>query len=98
VIHRTMGSKDHRVHWDTDRMGRGLQTAQITLIICYQIELDKLNLYKTLTYSIAKMCWWLRMRFYIISPRCLSLSYIALSAAREERVDEEVEVLLRCQA
>jgi hypothetical protein len=30
-------------------MGRGLWTAQITLIICYQIELDKLNIYETLT-------------------------------------------------
>jgi hypothetical protein len=29
------------VRWDADHMGRGLQTAQITLIICYQIELDK---------------------------------------------------------
>jgi hypothetical protein len=24
--------------WDTDHMGRGLQTAQIMLIICYQIK------------------------------------------------------------
>jgi hypothetical protein len=27
------------------------------LIICYQIELDKLNIYKTLTCSNPKMCW-----------------------------------------
>jgi hypothetical protein len=33
------GSKDRRVCWDTDHMGRGLQTAQIVLIICNQIEL-----------------------------------------------------------
>jgi hypothetical protein len=26
---------DHRVRWDTDRMGRGMQTAQIMLIIYY---------------------------------------------------------------
>jgi hypothetical protein len=82
------------VHWDTDRMGRGLQTAQITLIIYYQIELDKLNIYETLTCSIPKMCWWLCMRFYIISSHYLSLSSAALSAMREERVDEEVEVLV----
>jgi hypothetical protein len=81
VIHRTVGSKDHRVRWDADHMGRGLQTAEITLIICYQIELDKLNLYETLTYSIPKMCWWLCMRFYIILSRYLSLSSVALSAA-----------------
>jgi hypothetical protein len=30
-------------------MGRGVQTAQIMLIICYKIELDKLNIYETLT-------------------------------------------------
>jgi hypothetical protein len=33
---------------DTNRMGRGLWTAQSMLIICYQIELDKLNIYETL--------------------------------------------------
>jgi hypothetical protein len=44
------------VHWDIDRMGRGMWTAQITLIICYQIELDKLNIYEALTCSIPKMC------------------------------------------
>jgi hypothetical protein len=45
VIHRSVGLMDHRVCWDVDRMGRGLQTAKIMLIICYQIELDKLNIY-----------------------------------------------------
>jgi hypothetical protein len=48
-----------QVRWDADHMGRGLWTAQITLIICYQIELGKLNIYETLTYNILKMCWWL---------------------------------------
>jgi hypothetical protein len=39
------------------------------------------------------------MRFYIISSRRLLLSSGALSlAAREERVDDEVEVLERRQA
>jgi hypothetical protein len=94
VIHRIVGSKDHRVHWDVDRMGRGLWTAQNMLIICYQIEFDKLSLYETLTCSIPKMCWWLCMRFCIILSHCLSLSTTALLAAREERVDEEVEVLV----
>jgi hypothetical protein len=59
MIHRTVGSKDRRVHWDANHMGRGLYIAQITLIIYYQIELDKLNLYETLMCSIPKMCWWL---------------------------------------
>jgi hypothetical protein len=45
VIHRRMGLRDRRVRWDVDCMGRGLRTAKITLIICYQIELDKLNIY-----------------------------------------------------
>jgi hypothetical protein len=66
---------------DTDHMGRVLWTAQITLIICYQIELDKLNIFDTLTCIISKMCWWLYMRFYTISSRYLSLSSTALSAA-----------------
>jgi hypothetical protein len=66
------------------------------LIICYQIELDKLNIYETLTCSIPKMCQWLYMRFCIISSRRL-FSSAALSAAREEQVDEEVEVLVRYQ-
>jgi hypothetical protein len=30
-----VGSRDHRVRWDTDHMRRGMQTAQITLLICY---------------------------------------------------------------
>jgi hypothetical protein len=76
-------------------MGRGLLTAQIMLIIYYQIKLDKLNIYETLTYSIPKMCCWLCMRFCIISSHCLSLSSAALSVVREEQVDEEVEVLIR---
>jgi hypothetical protein len=55
------------------------------VIICYQIELDKLNIYKTLTCSILKMCWWLCMRLCIISSQRLSLSSAALSlVAREE--------------
>jgi hypothetical protein len=45
----------HRVHWDTDRIGRGMRTAQIMLIICYQIELEKLNIYETIRCSIHKM-------------------------------------------
>jgi hypothetical protein len=84
VIHQTVGSKDHRVHWDVDRMGRGLWTAQIILIICYQIESDKLNLYETLMCNIPKMCRWLCMRFCIISSHCLSHFSIALSTEREE--------------
>jgi hypothetical protein len=79
MIHRSVGSRDRRVHWDADRMGKGLQTAHITLIICHQIELDKLNIYKTLTCSIPKMCWWLCMRFCITSSRCMSLSSVAES-------------------
>jgi hypothetical protein len=55
VIHQSMGSSDRGVYWDADRMGRGLRT-QIMLIIYYQIELDKLNIYKALTCSISKMC------------------------------------------
>jgi hypothetical protein len=85
------------MRWDADRMAKGPGTAQITLIICYQIELDKLNLYKTHTCSIPKMCWWLWMRFCTISSRCLSLSFAALSASQELRVDEEVEVLVHRQ-
>jgi hypothetical protein len=57
VIRRSVGSRDRRVHWDADSMGRGMWTAQILLIICYQIELDKLSIYETLTCSIPKMCW-----------------------------------------
>jgi hypothetical protein len=68
-------------------------TAQIMLIICYQIELDNLNIYETLMCSIPKMCWLLCMRFCIISSHCLSLSSAELSAVREERVDKEVDVL-----
>jgi hypothetical protein len=83
---------------DADPMGRGLWSAQITVIICYQIELDKLNIYETLTCSIPKMCWWLCMRFCTILSHCLSLSSAALSGARELRVDEKVEVLVRRQA
>jgi hypothetical protein len=49
VIHQSMGSRDYLVRWDTNHMG-------ITLIICYQIELDKLSIYKTLTCNIVKMC------------------------------------------
>jgi hypothetical protein len=95
---RSMGSRDRRVCWDVDRMGRGPWTAQIMLIICYQIDLDKLNIYETLTYSIPKMCWWLYMRLCIISSHCLSLSSATLSATRVERVNEEVEVLVRRRA
>jgi hypothetical protein len=94
MIHRSMGSRDRWVRWDTDHIGRGLQTTQITLIICYQIELDKLNICETFTCSIPKLCWWLCMRFCIISSHCLSLSSAALLAVQEERVDEEVEVLV----
>jgi hypothetical protein len=92
VIRRSVGSRDHRVHWDANRIGRGMWTAQIILIICYQIELDKLNIYETLTCSIPKMCWWLCMRFRIISSHCMS------RFSGEERVDEEVEILVRCRA
>jgi hypothetical protein len=68
------------------------------LIICYQIKLDKLNIYETPMFSNPKMCWWLCMRFCIISSRCLSLSSDVLAAAREEQVDEEVEILVRHRA
>jgi hypothetical protein len=61
------GVKGSPVRWDTEHMERGLRTAQITLIICYQIELDKLSIYETLICSIPKMWWWLCMRFCIIS-------------------------------
>jgi hypothetical protein len=61
--------------------GRGLRIAQIMLIIFYQNELDKLNIYETLTCSIPKMFWWLCMRLCIISSRCLSLSSAAISVA-----------------
>jgi hypothetical protein len=84
MIHQSIGSRDRRVHLDADHMGRGMRTAQITLIICYQIALDKLSIYETLTCSILMMCWWLCMRFCIISSRHLSLSSAALSVAREE--------------
>jgi hypothetical protein len=40
---------DCQMRWDADRMGRGMQTAQNMLSICYQIELDKLNIYVTPT-------------------------------------------------
>jgi hypothetical protein len=79
-----MGSRDRWVRWDVDRMERGMQTAQIMLIVCYQIELDKLSIYETLTCSIPKMCWWLYIRFCIILSHCLPLSSAALLAAREE--------------
>jgi hypothetical protein len=46
MIHRSVGLKDRRVRWDADCMGRGLRTAQIMLVICYQIELDKFNIYE----------------------------------------------------
>jgi hypothetical protein len=51
-----MGSRDRWVRWGADRIVRGLRTAQITLIIWYQIELDKLNIYETLTCNIPEMC------------------------------------------
>jgi hypothetical protein len=54
-------------------------------------------IYETLTCNISKMCWWLCMKFYIISSRRL-FSSAALSVAQEERVDEEVEVLVRHRA
>jgi hypothetical protein len=38
MICRSVGSRERRVRWDTDRMGRGMRILQITLIICYQIE------------------------------------------------------------
>jgi hypothetical protein len=92
MIHRSVGLRDRQVLWDVDRMGRGMWTAQIMLIIYYQIQLDKLNIYETLMCSIPKMCWCLCMRFCIILFHCLSLSSAALLATREERVDNEVEV------
>jgi hypothetical protein len=95
MIHRSVGSKDHRVCWDVDRMGRGLWIVQITLIICYQIKLDKLNIYKTLMCSVPKMCWFICIRFCTASSHCLSLSSaVVVSAVRELRVDKEVEVLV----
>jgi hypothetical protein len=99
MILQSVGSKDRRVHWDVDHMGRGMWTTQITLIICYQIELDKLNIYETLTCSVPKMCYFICIRFCTASSRCLSLSSAAaVSTARELRVDEEVEILVRCRA
>jgi hypothetical protein len=63
-------------------LGHGLyKERHIMLIIYHQIELDKLNLYETLMCSIPKMCWWLCMRFYIISSRCMSLFFAALWTA-----------------
>jgi hypothetical protein len=56
VIHQSVGLRDHWMRWDADRMGRGMQTVQIMLIICYQIKLDKLNIYKILMCNIPKMC------------------------------------------
>jgi hypothetical protein len=53
VIHRSVRSRDYQVRWDMNDMGKGMRTTQILLIICYQIELDKLNIYKTLTCSIS---------------------------------------------
>jgi hypothetical protein len=47
VIRRSVGSRDHQVCWDVDHMGRDMRTVQITLIICYQTELDKLSIYET---------------------------------------------------
>jgi hypothetical protein len=80
-----VGLKDRWVHWDADRMGRGMRIAQITaqimLIICYQIELDKLNINETLTYNFPKMCWFMWMRFCTISYLCLSLSSTAAVSA-----------------
>jgi hypothetical protein len=66
-------------------MGRGLWTAQITLIICYQIELDKLNIYETLTCSIPKMCWFIYIRFCTASSHCVSLSSTATVWTRKWR-------------
>jgi hypothetical protein len=40
VIHRSVGSRDHRVRWDANCIVRSLWTAQIMLIIYYQIKLD----------------------------------------------------------
>jgi hypothetical protein len=68
------------------------------LIICYQIELDKLILYEYLTCRIPKTCWWLCMRFCIILSRHLSLSSVVMSVVREEQVDKEVGVLVCRQA
>jgi hypothetical protein len=67
VIRRSVGSRDHLVRWDADHIGRGMLTTQIMLIICYQIELDKLSIYETLTCGIPKMCYWLYARFWIKS-------------------------------
>jgi hypothetical protein len=93
VICQNVGSSDCLVHWDTDRIERGIWTTQITLIICYQIELDKLSILR-LTCSIIKMCCWLCTRFWIKSSCHLYLSFVALPLATwEERVDEEVEVV-----
>jgi hypothetical protein len=77
MIYQSMGSKDRQVHWDVDYTGRGLQTAQITLIIFYQIELDKLNIHETLTCGFPKMCWFIYIRFCTTSSHCLSLSSTA---------------------
>jgi hypothetical protein len=55
MICRSVGSRDCWVRWDTTHMRRGLQIGEISFIICYQIELDKLNIYETLMCSIPKM-------------------------------------------
>jgi hypothetical protein len=55
VIHRSMGPRDRLVRWDMDHMERGPLTSQIILIICYQIELNKLSIYETLMCIIPKM-------------------------------------------
>jgi hypothetical protein len=81
MIHQNVGSNDRRVRWNADRMGRGMWTAQITLIICYQIELDKLNIYETLMCSIPKMCWFICIRFCTALSRYLSLSSAAAVSA-----------------
>jgi hypothetical protein len=80
-------------------MGRGSRIAQITLMILYQIELDKLSIYETLMCSITKMCWFICIRFCTTLSHCLSISSVAaVSTTRELRVDEEVEVLVCCRA
>jgi hypothetical protein len=55
VIRRSVRSRDRLTRWDADHMGRGLQTAQIMLIICYQIKLDKLSILRLLL-AISTKC------------------------------------------
>jgi hypothetical protein len=82
MIHQSVGSRDHQMHWDTNRMGRGLRTAQITLIICYKIELDELSIYETLTCPPSLAVY---RDFFDCRQRFLPLSHVFLPLSHEFR-------------